>query len=82
MGTEIPNDDDDKGETGKLCPIERLLKARIVRGQRFYFEKWGVTATDFVAAKDIPGIMFDNFHKRYTLTRRQQMSRTQWRGID
>ena len=35
VGTESSNTDDDKGQTEKLCPIERLLKARIVRGQRF-----------------------------------------------
>ena len=65
VGTESRNEDDDKGQTEKLCPIERLLKARIVRGQRFYFVKWGVTgkASEWAAAKDIPGILIDNFHR-------------------
>ena len=83
VGTESPNEDDDKGQTGKLCPIERLLKARIVKGQRFYFVKLGITgrASDLVAAKDIHGVMIDNFHKRYTLTGRKRRTRTQWRGI-
>ena len=31
VGTESHNEDDDKGQTEKLCPIERLIKARIVR---------------------------------------------------
>ena len=31
VGTESPNEDDDKGQTEKLCPNERLIKARIVR---------------------------------------------------
>ena len=84
VGTESPNEDDDKGQTEKLCPIERLLKARIVRGQRFHFVKWGVTekASEWVAAKDIPGILIDNFHRRYTLTGRKRRTRTQWIGID
>ena len=79
VGTESPNEDDDKGQTEKLCPIERLLKARIVRGQRFYFVKWGVTgkASDWVAAKNILGIMIDNVHKRHTLTGRKRRTRTQ-----
>ena len=83
VGTESPNEDDDKGQTEKLCQIERLLKARIVKGQRFYFMKWGVTGkvSEWVAAKDIPG-MIDNFHKRYTLTGRKRRTRTQWRAID
>ena len=84
VGTESPNEDDDKGQTEKLCPIERLLRAWIVRGQSFYFVKCGVTgkASEWLAAKDIPGIMIDNFHRRYTLTRRKGRTRTQWRGID
>ena len=84
VGTESPNEDHDKEQTEMLCPIEGLLKARIVKGQRFYFVKWGVTgkASEWVAAKDIPGIMIDNFHRRYTLTGRKRRTRTQSRGID
>ena len=84
VGTESNNEDDDKGQTRKLGPIERLLKARIVRGQRFYFVKWGVTgnASEWVAAKDSPGILIDNLYRRYTLTGSKRRTRTQWRVID
>ena len=84
VGIESPNEDDDKGQTGKLCPTEWLLKVWIVKGQRFYFVKCGVTgkASEWVAAKDIPGIMIDNFYRRYTLTGRKRRTSTQWRGID
>ena len=83
MGTESPNEDDDRGQTGKLCHIERLLKARIVKGQRIYFVKLRITgrASDWMASKKILEIMIDDFHKRYTLTGRKQRTRTQWRGI-
>ena len=49
---ESPNVDDDKGKAESLCPVERLLNARIVKEQRFYFVKWAIAgkASEWVAA--------------------------------
>ena len=79
IGTESPDQDDDKGQQENVCSIERLIKPRIVRGQRFYLVKWGTTgkASEWVAAKEIPGTTIANFHKRYTLTGRKRKTNTQ-----
>ena len=36
----LPSDHYDGRHTGKLGPIARLLKARVIKGQRFYLDKW------------------------------------------
>ena len=61
VGTESLNVRDDKGITDSL--VERLLKTRIIRGQRFYWVKWARAGkpSEWIAAKDIPEIMIDNF---------------------
>ena len=53
VGTESHNGYDDKGQADNLFTIERLLKARIVRGQQFYLVKWGITgkAREWVIAR-------------------------------
>ena len=38
----LPSDHYDGKHADKLCPIERLLKARVIMGQRFYLVKWGI----------------------------------------
>ena len=35
----------DGRHTGKLCPRERLLKARVIKRQRLYLVKWGIGET-------------------------------------
>ena len=81
VGVESLNVRDDKGITDSL--VERLLKTRIIRGQRFYWVKWTRAGkpSEWVAAKDIPEIMIDNFHKRYTLTGRKRRTNTRWKGL-
>ena len=81
VGTESLNVGDDKGITDSL--VERLLKTRIIRGQRFYWVKWARAGktSEWIAAKDIPEIMIDNFHKRYTLTGRKRRTNTRWKGL-
>ena len=83
VGTESLNVRDDKGIADSLDPVERLLKTRIIRGKRFYWVKWAIAgkASEWVAAKDIPEIMTDNFHKRYTLTGRKRRTNTRWKGL-
>ena len=39
IGTESLNVRDDKGIANSFGPVERLLKTRIIRGQRFYWVK-------------------------------------------
>ena len=58
-------------------------KTRIVRGQRFYSVKWAIAgkASEWVAAKGIPEIMIDNFHKRYTLTGRKRLTNKRWESF-
>ena len=65
LGTESLNVDDDKGKAESLCPVGRLLKTRIVRRTKFYFVKRAIArkASEWVAVKEIPEIMIDNFHK-------------------
>ena len=81
VGTESLNVRDDKGIADSL--VERLLKTQIIRGQTFYWVKWARTGkpSEWVAAKDIPEIMIDNFHKRYTLTGRKRPTNTRWKGL-
>ena len=66
----LPSGHYDGRHTGKLCPIERLLKARIIKGQRFYLVKWGIgrIPTEWLAAKDVPTEIIEAFHKRCTMT--------------
>ena len=79
VGTESLNVRDDKGIADSL--VERLLKTRIIRGQRFHWIKWARAGnpSEWVSAKDIPEIMIDNFHKRYTLTGRKRRTNTRWK---
>ena len=81
VGTESLNVRDDKGIADSL--IERLLKTRIIRGQRFYWVKWARAGkpSELVSTKDIPEIMIDNFHKRYTLTGPKRRTNTRWKGL-
>ena len=80
VGTESLNEKNDKGIADSL--VERLLKTRIIKGQRFYWVKWARAGKPnvWVAVKDIPELMIDNFHKRYTLTGRRRRTNTQWKG--
>ena len=77
VGTESLNVRDDKGI------VERLLKTRIIRGQRFHWVKWArkEKPSEWVAAKDIHEIMIDNCQKRYTLTGRKRRTNTRWKGL-
>ena len=70
----------DKGIADSL--LERLLKTQIIKGQRFYWVKWATAGkpNEWIAAKDIPEVMTDKFHKRYTLTGRRRRTNTQWKG--
>ena len=81
VGTESLNVRVDKGIADSL--IERLLKTRSIRGQRFYLVKWAKAGkpSEWAAAKDIPEIMFEHFHKRYTLTGRKRRTNTRWKGL-
>ena len=81
VGTESLNVKDDKGIADSL--VERLLTTRIIRGQRFYWVKWARAGkpSEWVAAKDIPEIMINNFHKRFTLTGRKRRTNTRWKGL-
>ena len=81
VGTESLYVRDDKGIADSL--VEMLLKTRIIRGQRFYWVKWARAGkpSEWVAVKDIPEIMIDNFHKRYTLTGRNRRTNTRWKGM-
>ena len=83
VGTETLNVRDDKGIADSLGPVERLLKTRIIRGQRFYWVKWAIAgkASEWVEEMDIPEIMINNFHKRYTLTGRKRRTNTRWKGL-
>ena len=83
VGTESLNVRDDKGIANSVGPVERLLKKRIIRGQRFYWVKLAIAGktSEWVVAKDIPEIMIDNFHKRYTLTGRKRRTNTRWKGL-
>ena len=62
VGTESLYVRENKGIADSL--VERLLTTRIIRGQRFYRVKWARAGkpSEWVAAKDIPEIMIDNFH--------------------
>ena len=49
----------------KLCPIERLLKARVIKCQRFYQVKWGIRGIQcnscwFVVFHCVFSVMFRN----------------------
>ena len=74
---------DDKGIADSLGPVKRLLKTRIIRGQSFYWVKWAIAgkASEWIAAKEIPEIMIDNFRKRHTLTGRKRRTNTRWKGL-
>ena len=62
--------------------IERLFKTRVIKGQTFYWVKWQRAGkpNEWVAAKNVPGTMIDDFHNRFTLTGRKRRTNTQWRG--
>ena len=79
--TESLNVKDDKGMADSL--VGRFLKTRIIRGQRFYRVKWArkEKPSEWVAAKDIPETMINNFHERYTLTGRKRRTNTWWKGL-
>ena len=81
VGSESLNVRNDKGIADSL--VERLLKTRIIRGQRFYLVKWARAGkpSEWVAEKDILEIMIDNFHKRYTLTEGKRRTNTRWKGL-
>ena len=81
VGTESLNVMDDKVIADSL--VERILKTRIIRGQRFYRVKWARAGKpcEWVAAKDIPEIMIGHFHKRYTLTGRKRRTNSRWKGL-
>ena len=81
VGTDSLNVKDDKGIADSL--VERLLKTRITRGQRFYWVKWARAGkpSEWVAAKNIPEKMINNFHKRFTLTERKRRTNTRWKGL-
>ena len=63
--------------------VERLLKTRMIRGQRFYWVKWfrKDKPSEWVAAKDIPEAMINKFHELYTLTGRKRRTNKRWKGL-
>ena len=42
ISPRLPSGYDDGRHNGKLRPIDRLLKGRDIKGQRFYLVKWGI----------------------------------------
>ena len=42
ISSGLPSDYYDGRHTGKLRPIDRLLKGRDIKGQRFYLVMWGI----------------------------------------
>ena len=68
--------------TGKLCPIEWLLKAQVIKGQRFYLVKWGIGGipTEWLAAKEVPIEISEAFHKRCAMTGHRRKTNTEYRG--
>ena len=69
ISSGLSNDYYDGRHTGKLRPIDRLLKGRDVKDQRFYLVEWGIRGipTEWLAAKDVPTEIIEAFHKRCTM---------------
>ena len=78
----LPSNYYDGRHTGKLCRIERLFKARVIKSQQFYLVKWeiGGKPTERLAAKDVPKEIIEAFHKRCTMTGPRRKTNTKFRG--
>ena len=81
VGTKSLNVKDDKEIADSL--VERLLKTRVIKGQRFYWVKWAKKGkpSEWIAAKNIHGEKVDDFHKKFTLTGRKRRTNTRWKGV-
>ena len=78
----MPSDYYDGRHTGKLRPIDRLLKGRDIKGQRFYLVKWGIGGipTEWLAANDVTTEIIETFHKSCTMTGHRRKTNTEYRG--
>ena len=82
ISSGLPSGYYDGRHNGKLRPVDRLLKGRDIKGQRFYLVKWGIMGipTEWLAAKDVPTEIIEAFHKRCTMTGHRRKTNTKYRG--
>ena len=64
ISSRLPRGYYDERHTDKLRPIDRLLKGRDIKRQRFYLVKWGIREipTELLATKDVPTEIIEAFH--------------------
>ena len=82
ISSRLPHRYYDGRHTDKLRSIDRLLKGRDIKGQRFYLVKCGIREipTEWLAAKDVPTEIIEAFHKRCNMTGHRRKTNIKYRG--
>ena len=74
ISSRLPRGYYDGRHSNKLRPIDRLLKGRDIKGQRFYLVKWNTYGMI------VPTEIIEAFHKCCTMTGHKRKTNTKYRG--